>query len=83
MCIRDRIRDQLKEMADTEGVTVSEYVRDLLMAAIVPVYEREVDPVSYTHLDVYKRQILQGVHRTLLIPGVAPHSIHQTEMGPR
>ena len=37
--VEDRIRDQLKEMADGEGVTVSEYVRDLVMAAIVPVYE--------------------------------------------
>ena len=33
--VEDRIRDQLKELADAEGVTVSEYVRD---------------PVSYTHL---------------------------------
>ena len=35
--VEDRIRDQLKELADAEGVTVSEYVRDLVMEAIIPV----------------------------------------------
>lgn len=66
--IEDRIRDQLKEMADVEGVTVSEYVRDLVMAAVVPVYERKVDhgdepaPASMRIAD---RQVLSMLHRIL------------------
>lgn len=34
--VDDQVRDQLKDMADEEGITVSEYVRNLVMAAIVP-----------------------------------------------
>ena len=37
--VDDQVRAELKDMADAEGVTVSEYVRDLLMAALVPGYE--------------------------------------------
>ena len=40
--VDDHVRDQLKEIADAEGVTLSEYVRDLLLEAVVPVYEAEV-----------------------------------------
>ena len=40
--VDDHIRDQLKAMADAEGVTLSEYVRDLLLHAVVPVYETEM-----------------------------------------
>lgn len=66
--VEDRIRDQLKEMADAEGVTISEYVRDLIMEAIVPVYESEVDhgeeppPES---LRIADRQVLSLLHRIL------------------
>jgi hypothetical protein len=66
--VEDRIRDQLKEMADTEGVTVSEYVRDLLMAAIVPVYEREVDhgdEPAPESIRIADRQVLSMLHRIL------------------
>ncbi|ORM27840.1 hypothetical protein BFL43_22135 [Williamsia sp. 1135] len=66
--IEDRIRDQLKELADAEGVTVSEYVRDLIMAAIVPVYERPVDhgdePAPET-MRLADRQALSLLHRIL------------------
>ena len=41
--VDDRVRDQLKEMADDNGVSLSEFVRDLLMEAVVPVYERDVE----------------------------------------
>ncbi|MGH3638538.1 MAG: YfbU family protein [Mycobacterium sp.] len=66
--VEDRIRDQLKELADAEGVTVSEYVRDLVMAELVPVFEREVDhgdepaPESMRLAD---RQVLAMLHRIL------------------
>lgn len=66
--VEDEIRDQLKDMADEEGVTVSEFVRDLVMAAIVPGYESEEDhgdqpvPVSMRLAD---RQVLSLLHRIL------------------
>jgi uncharacterized protein YfbU (UPF0304 family) len=66
--VEDRIRDQLKELADAEGVTLSEYVRDLVMAAVVPVFEREVDhgdePAPET-MRIADRQMLAMLHRIL------------------
>jgi uncharacterized protein len=66
--VEDRIRDQLKELAGAEGVTVSEYVRDLLLAAVVPVFEREVDhgdePAPET-MRLADRQVLAMLHRIL------------------
>lgn len=66
--VNDRVRDQLKEMADDEGVTLSEFVRDLLMAAVVPVYEREVehgDEPAPESMRVTDRQVLSLLHRIL------------------
>ncbi len=66
--VDDRIRDQLKEMADDEGVSLSELVRDLLMEAVVPVFERgakhgdEPAPESMRLID---RQMLSLLHRIL------------------
>src|SRR4051812_44251104 len=40
--VDDHVRDQLKGMADADGLTLSEYVRDLLLAAVVPVYTPDV-----------------------------------------
>ncbi|CPR69910.1 YfbU family protein [Mycobacteroides abscessus] len=66
--VEDRIRDQLKELADAEGVSLSEYVRDLLMAAVVPVFEREVEhgdePAPKT-MRLADRQMLSMLHRIL------------------
>lgn len=66
--VEDRIRDQLKDLADAEGVTLSEYVRDLLMEAVVPVFEREVDhgdePAPET-MRIVDRQVLAMLHRIL------------------
>ncbi len=66
--VEDRIRDQLKELADAEGVTVSEYVRDLVMEAIIPVYERRVqhgdEPAPET-MRITDRQVLSMLHRIL------------------
>ncbi|MGV9858783.1 YfbU family protein [Gordonia sp. NPDC003425] len=66
--VEDRIRDQLKELADAAGVTVSEYVRDLVMEAIVPVYERRVEhgdePAPET-MRIADRQVLSMLHRIL------------------
>lgn len=66
--VEDRIRDQLKEMADAEGVTLSEYVRDLVMAAVVPVYQQPMqhgdEPAPET-MRIADRQMLSMLHRIL------------------
>lgn len=66
--VEDQIRDQLKEIADAEGVTVSEYVRDLVMAAIVPGYEPEDDHGDQSapeSMRIADRQVLSLLHRIL------------------
>lgn len=66
--VDDQVRDELKDAADAEGVTVSEYVRDLVMAAIVPRYESEEDhgdqPAPET-MRLADRQVLSMLHRIL------------------
>lgn len=66
--IDDRVHDQLKEMAVDDGVTLSEFVRDLLMEAVVPVYEQAVEHGSEPALDsmrIVDRQVLSLLHRIL------------------
>ena len=66
--VDDRVRDQLKEMADVEGVSLSEFVRDLIMEAVVPVYEREVehgDETAPESMRIIDRQVLSLLHRVL------------------
>lgn len=67
--VDDRIRDELRVMADGEGVTVSEYVRDLVMAAIVPGYEPDEVNGSETappdSMRIADRQVLSLLHRIL------------------
>ena len=66
--VEDRVRDELKELADSEGVTLSEYVRDLVMAAVVPVYQRDVkhgDEPAPESMRITDRQMLSLLHRIL------------------
>ncbi|MFT4187489.1 MAG: YfbU family protein [Aeromicrobium sp.] len=66
--VDDRVRDQLKELAEDQGVSLSEYVRDLLMEAVVPVYEQEVNHGGEPPVDsmrIADRQILSLLHRIL------------------
>lgn len=66
--VEDRIRDQLKEMAEAEGVSLSEYVRNLVLEAVVPVYEQDVkhgDEPPPESLRIIDRQILSLLHRIL------------------
>ena len=66
--VDDRVRDQLKELADDHGVTTSEYVRDLLMEAVVPVFERELehgDEPPAESMRIVDRQVLSLLHRIL------------------
>ena len=66
--VDDRVRDQLKELADDHGISLSEYVRDLLMEAVVPVYESNVrhgdEPPAET-MPIADRQVLSLLHRIL------------------
>jgi uncharacterized protein len=66
--VDDRVRDQLKKMANDEGVTLSEYIRNLLMEAVVPVYERELEhgeEPAPESLRIVDRQVLSLLHRIL------------------
>ena len=66
--VDDRVRDQLREMSDDAGVTLSEFIRDLLMAAVVPVYEREEkhgEEPAPESLRIADRQVLSLLHRIL------------------
>jgi uncharacterized protein YfbU (UPF0304 family) len=66
--VDDHVHDQLKEIADKEGVTLSELVRDLLREAVVPISERsekhgdQPAPESFTVRD---RLVLSLLHRIL------------------
>ncbi|MCC2314102.1 YfbU family protein [Cellulomonas xiejunii] len=66
--VDDGVRDQLKTMADDNGVSLSEYVRNLLLEAVVPVYEPERvhggEPAPKS-MRVVDRQVLSLLHRIL------------------
>lgn len=64
--VEDHVRDQLKEKADAAGVNLSEYVRDLLLEAVVPVYETEVkhgEEPAPESMRIIDRQVLSLLHR--------------------
>lgn len=66
--VDDRVRDQLKELAEEQGVSLSEYVRDLLLEAVVPVYESEIkhgDEPALETMRIVDRQVLSLLHRIL------------------
>ena len=67
--VEDRIRDQLKDLADTEGLTLSEYVRDRLLEVIIPPGYRpsnddDGEPAPET-MRIADRQVLSLLHRIL------------------
>ena len=66
--VDDAVRDQLKELADVEGVTLSENVRDLLLEVIVPVHEQESrhgDEPAPESMRIIDRKVLSMLHRIL------------------
>lgn len=66
--VDDRVRDKLKELADSERVSLSEYVRELLMEAVVPVFESEAahgDEPPVETMRIADRQVLSLLHRIL------------------
>lgn len=64
----DNVHEQLKELADSEGVSLSEYVRDLLLEAVVPIEERTErhgDQPAPDTFPVRDRIVLSMLHRIL------------------
>lgn len=66
--VDDHVHERLKEIADSEGLTLSDLVRDLLREAVVPISERSARhgdqpaPESFTLRD---RLVLSLLHRIL------------------
>ena len=52
--------DALKDLDERGIIRIGAEVRagDILVGKVTP--KGETEPVSYTHLDVYKRQVLEG-----------------------
>lgn len=66
--VDDQVRDKLKELADAEGVTLSEYVRALLLEAVVPLHQLEIshgDEPAPESMRIIDRQVLSLLHRIL------------------
>lgn len=66
--VEDHIHERLKELSDDEGVTLSDFVRDLLRDAVIPITDRseahggQEAPES---LSVRDRLVLSMLHRIL------------------
>jgi uncharacterized protein YfbU (UPF0304 family) len=66
--VEDHIHDRLKELADDEGVTLSDFVRDLLRDAVVPITDRSEahgDQEAPESFSVRDRLVLSMLHRIL------------------
>lgn len=78
--VDDYVRDQLKGMADDEGVTLSEYIRDLLLEAVVPVRgpdPRHGDEPAPETLRATDRLVLSLLHR--ILGRVLPEDVNDVE----
>ena len=76
MCIRDRIKDVL---IDATVLTAEGELKTVTRDELDLSYRHSLVPVSYTHLDVYKRQILSLSHvRTVHIRFSMASSRRQT-----
>lgn len=63
--VEDWVHEGLKERADGEGVTLSEYVRDLLLAEVSPVHQPPGDQAAAESLSIRDRQLFALLHRIL------------------
>jgi uncharacterized protein YfbU (UPF0304 family) len=66
--VEDHIHDRLKELADDEGVTLSDFVRDLLRDAVIPITDRSEahgDQEAPESFSVRDRLVLSMLHRIL------------------
>ena len=61
----DKVKDELQKVIDLleSGETDTEVVQETLDEAVCGINDLQ-EAVSYTHLDVYKRQSLKGRRRT-------------------
>ena len=95
MCIRDRVHtDDFNLIADDDFEDVLQAYRELNEEGRLPIrvneqirfrrtdqLQRFLDPVSYTHLDVYKRQKEYTSSKTEVIPA-AGHTLTAVEVVP-
>lgn len=66
--VDDYVHEQLKELAEAEGITLSDFVRDLLRGAVVPIDERSArhgDQEAPESFSVRDRLVLSMLHRIL------------------
>lgn len=66
--VDDDVRDRLVELADSEGTTLSDYVRSLILATVAPVkrdYDPHGDMPAPESLSTFNRQVLALLHRIL------------------
>lgn len=63
--VEDNIRDALLGRAVDEGVTLSDYVRDLLKADVIAVREQEQRDYAPEHITHMDRRVLSLLHRIL------------------
>lgn len=66
--VDDHVHELLKQFADDEGVSLSEYVRDLLREAVVPVLDQDGgrahgDQPAPDSMRLFERQVLAELHR--------------------
>jgi uncharacterized protein YfbU (UPF0304 family) len=70
--VDDDVRDAVQQLAASDGVSVSEYVRDLLREQTMPLQQRQVhgDADAPESLRLIDRQVLSLLHRILgrLVP---------------
>ena len=66
--VEEHIHERLKELSDDEGVTLSDFVRDLLRDAVVPITDRSEahgDQEAPESFSVRDRLVLSMLHRIL------------------
>lgn len=66
--VEDHIHERLKELADDEGLTLSDFVRDLLRNAVIPITDRSEahgDQEAPESLVLRDRLVLSMLHRIL------------------
>mgnify|MGYP001240475717 CR=1 FL=1 len=66
--MEDHIHERLKELADDEGVTLSDFVRDLLRDAVIPIGDRSEahgDQEAPESFSVRDRLVLSMLHKIL------------------
>ena len=66
MCIRDRVRDVPHDVERHTLVEIIAHIghtEEMYQMVLAVINQRNNDPVSYTHLDVYKRQVYHTPNR--------------------